>query len=146
MDHKIEAPLGKHAQSIHRSGDEIQIETPLAGHLPVEFQHRRRKIDNRHPGPGRRIERSMLSPAGSEAEHLQSREPFGQPAPPHRSTTPQPGAGIVKGLIHSRLGERPLGLRQPVPGAGVVLQHRKAIGAGERLDLWGQRVHSYSRS
>ena len=90
MNDEVEASRGQHAEIVHGSLKDLQIDPSLAGHLPIEFEHRRRQIDHGDAGPCRRVERPVLAAARGEAEHLEPIEPVGQPAAAGGTAAAQP--------------------------------------------------------
>ncbi len=39
MDHEVVAGGGQHREVIHRALQDLHVDPPLAGHLPVEVEH-----------------------------------------------------------------------------------------------------------
>ena len=126
MDDEVVAGGGQHREIVHRALEDLHVDPPLAGHLPVEVEHGRREIDDGDARTRSRIERAMLAATRGQAEHLQSVEPVGQPTAARRSAAAQPRAGIGKRRIHGRPCERRQASSEPVPRAGIVGQHSVA--------------------
>ena len=126
MDHKIESAGPEPREVVHRALEDFHLQSPLPGHRTIEIEHRRRDIDDGHPGAGGGVERPVLPAAGREAEHLEPIEPFGQPRPAAVPAAPEPAARIAEGLVHRGLGKGRVRRSEPIPGPLVVGENRVA--------------------
>ena len=87
----------------------------------------------------------MLPATGGEAQHGEPIEALGKPRPPggaDRAAAAEPRPRITEGLVGGRPRERRPALGQPIPRAGIVIEHRLARHARPAHAARARRRHA----